>query len=209
MDPYKTTSDSWNKIATRYEEVFMDLELYNDTYTGFCDLLPMRGASLLEIGCGPGNITRYMLSERPDFKILGIDIAPNMIKLAQQHNPTAAFKVLDCRLIHTLNPGYHGIICGFCIPYLSQSDCATLLRNCSNLLYKDGVMYLSFVEGDPQDSGFITDSDGNSMYFNYHSLDEIQKEFKKNNIKTIQIIKKEYVTKKGNAEIHTVVLAKK
>jgi trans-aconitate methyltransferase len=52
---------------------------------------------ILEIGCGPGNLTKYLLSKRPDFDILGIDIAPNMIEFAGKSNPTASFAVMDSR----------------------------------------------------------------------------------------------------------------
>jgi len=56
-DRYLETHKTWNKIAQLYEYHFMGLELYHDTYKKFCDLLSRTDASILEIGCGPGNIT--------------------------------------------------------------------------------------------------------------------------------------------------------
>ena len=38
-----------------------------------CNLITKDKAKLLEIGCGPGNITKYLLSKRTDFNIFGID----------------------------------------------------------------------------------------------------------------------------------------
>jgi trans-aconitate methyltransferase len=86
MDKYEITFDTWNKIASSYQERFMDLDLYNDTYDIFCSLIG-QNAQIFEIGCGPGNITKYILSKRSDLQIEGIDIAPNMIKLAEKNNP--------------------------------------------------------------------------------------------------------------------------
>lgn len=40
----------------------MDLDLYNDTYDAFCQAVYKPGARIFEIGCGPGNITRYVLA---------------------------------------------------------------------------------------------------------------------------------------------------
>jgi len=52
----------------------------NDTYDFICNSIDKPNAKLLEIGCGPGNITKYLIAKRPDFDIFGIDIAPNMIE---------------------------------------------------------------------------------------------------------------------------------
>lgn len=83
MDKYQETFDTWNKVATTYEDKFMDLDLYNDTYDIFLDLIPRKDASVLDIGCGPANITKYLLSQTPNLKIKGIDISKNMVKLAR------------------------------------------------------------------------------------------------------------------------------
>jgi trans-aconitate methyltransferase len=120
MDKYKETFETWNKVASLYQDKFMDLNLYNDTYDFICNLITKDKAKLLEIGCGPGNITKYLLSKRPDFNIFGIDIAPNMIELAKKNNPTASFAIMDSRHISDLETKYDRIVCGFCLPYLSQ-----------------------------------------------------------------------------------------
>ena len=64
-DRYLETHKTWNNIAQLYEDKFMKFELYNDAYKSFCDLLLRSGASVLEIGCGPGNITRHILDLNP------------------------------------------------------------------------------------------------------------------------------------------------
>ncbi len=84
MDRYQETFETWNKVAKLYEDVFMHLDLYNDTYDIFCELITKENAHVLEIGCGPGNITRYLLEKKPDLLINGIDISPNMISLAEK-----------------------------------------------------------------------------------------------------------------------------
>ena len=95
-DHYKETFETWNKVALLYQEKFMHLDIYNSTYDAFLGSLP-KSSTVLEIGCGPGNISRHLLSERPDLQLLGTDIAPNMLQLAAANNPTATFLQLDCR----------------------------------------------------------------------------------------------------------------
>lgn len=209
MDKYKTTFKSWDKVASLYEEHFMDLDLYNDTYDAFCESIEKSNPKILEIGCGPGNITKYMLSKRPDFDLEGIDIAPNMIELAKKNNPNATFRVMDSRNIDELKTKYDGIICGFCIPYLSKSDCSKLIKDTKNLLSKKGILYLSFIEGDYEKSGYQSGSSGDKVYFYYHDLDTIQTELSENGFEIITINHKDYTRKDGTSEIHTILIARK
>ena len=58
MDRYKETFETWNKMASLYQERFMDLDLYNETYDFICNAVVKEKAKILEIGCGPGNISR-------------------------------------------------------------------------------------------------------------------------------------------------------
>ncbi|MCH9030348.1 MAG: class I SAM-dependent methyltransferase, partial [Bacteroidetes bacterium] len=110
MDSYKETFKTWNKIASVYEDKFMDLELYNDIYDIFCELLDNVNPRILDVGFDPGNITKYILFKRPDFNIQEIDIATNMIELARKNNPTANFKVMDGRQIHKLEANFDAVV---------------------------------------------------------------------------------------------------
>ena len=209
MDTYQETFDTWNKVANLYQDKFMDLDLYDDTYDAFCEEVNIENAAILEIGCGPGNITRYLTNKRSDFRIEGIDISPNMIELAKANNPTADFKVMDCREINRLQRKFDGIICGFCIPYLSEFDSSKLVKDCGNLLKEKGVLYISFVEGDYIKSGFQTGSSGDRTFFYFHTLDSLTKELINNNFRPIKLIKKHYKKNIGTEEVHTIIIAKK
>ena len=134
----------------------------------------------MDIGCGPGNITKYLLTARPDFDISGIDIAPNMIELARRNNPAARFDIMDIRQIDEIKTRYDGIICGFCLPFLSQTDCQKLIQDCYSLLNEEGMMYISFVEGEPNQSGFKSASTGDRTFFYYHSFDSLKQQLSTN-----------------------------
>lgn len=209
MDHYKETFETWNKVADLYQNKFMDLDLYNETYDFFCKSLAIDKISLLEIGCGPGNITRYLLSKKPTLQILGIDIAPNMIALAQKNNPSARFEVMDSRAMEQLEARFDGIVAGFCVPYLSESDCLKLIMDSNALLTEGGIIYLSFVAGDPQDSGFQVGSSGDRTYFYYHSLDNMTQMLTQNHFEMLQTFNIPYKKNDGSIETHTVLIAKK
>ncbi|WP_426484537.1 class I SAM-dependent DNA methyltransferase [Flavobacterium sp. 2] len=208
MDKYQETFETWNKIANLYEDKFMNLSLYDETYDFFCNILKKEQVNIFEIGCGPGNITKYLLSKNPNLKITGIDIAPKMIELAKANNPSANFEVMDTRELSTVNQKFDAIMCGFCLPYLSEKDCSKLINDSERILLNDGILYLSFVQGKPSESGFISGSTGDRTYFYYHSLEDISNQLLKHHFDVIKLFNVNY-PKAENIEIHTIIIAKK
>lgn len=208
-DHYKETFETWNKVATLYQEKFMQLDIYNGTYDAFLQSLSGNNQQVLEIGCGPGNISRYLLSKRPDLRLLGTDIAPNMVQLAAVNNPTATFMQLDCREIHQLTQSFNGIIIGFCIPYINETEVQQLITDCRNLLTENGVLYLSFVEGASSQSGFQTGSSGDRVYFHYHPLAAIEKVLLDHQFERPEVFYIPYTLSSDPTDIHTVIITRK
>lgn len=207
MDKYKITFETWNKIADIYQDKFMDIDLYDDTYDIFCELLNDQ-AEVLELACGPGSITKYLLSKRPDLQILATDIAPNMLELAKKNNPAVKFQLLDCRKINELNQSFDAVLCGFCLPYLSFEDCDKLIADSFQLLNDHGLLYLSAIEGDYAKSGFETGGTGDQCYVYYHSEKAIIDQMNKYGFEVVSSIKKKY--KKGEKiDRHLIIIGKK
>ena len=187
----------------------MDLDLYDDSYDLFCTQIEKPNPSILEIGCGPGNITKYLLSKRPDFKIEAIDVAPNMIKLAKENNPTVKFEVMDCRKIDKLTEKFDGIICGFCMPYLSKKDCSKLIKDSFQLLNDNGQFYFSAIEGEYGKSGYEIGSTGDKSFVYYHQEDYFRKSLEENGFILVEMIKKDYPKNNEANQTHIIFIAKK
>ena len=188
------TIETYNKSAVQYQDKFMNFDLYNDTFDKFCNLLEAHGANIFEIGCGPGNVTKYLLSKRPDFNITGIDLSPNMVKLSKMNNPTANFIEMDCRKIGELTEKYDAVLCAFCLPYLSKIESKELIEKVSELLVAGGIFYLSTMEDDYDKSGFETTSFSgkDEVYIYYHEFDYLSKILFKNNFEIVAFQKKNY-----------------
>lgn len=208
MDPYQETFNTYNKIADIYLEKFMELDIYNESYDFFCQYLENPTAKILELGCGPGNISKYLLSQQPTYQIFGIDMAPNMIDLAKQQNPTATYEMLDCRDIHRIKQKFNGVIGGFCLPYLSPKDCYKLFADVYILLEDQGIAYFSLVEGSYDLSGYKI-GNGGRVFFYYHSLEGFIAVLKKLNFELLQVLKIRYTSTRNESEIHTIFLVKK
>ena len=150
----KNTIEIFDDAAKIYQDKYMDVGIYNDALYEFCENIKSDNANVLDIACGPGNICKYILTERPGFNVLGIDMSANMIKLARVNNPTAQFKIMDCRDILAIEQKFDGVICGFCLPYLSKIDALKLVKDIAQLLNPNGLFYLSTMEDDYDKSGF-------------------------------------------------------
>ncbi len=83
MDKTKIAVDLFDKHAEEYQNKFMHFDLYDDTFDIFHKNIQVQNAKILDIACGPGNITRYLLNHRQDLQIVGIDLSPKMIALAK------------------------------------------------------------------------------------------------------------------------------
>jgi len=210
MDNFKTTIEAFNRLASAYQDKFMELDLYNDTYDAFCSLVQKQGARIFEIGCGPGNITRYILSKRPDFKVEAIDIAPNMVQLAKGNNPAASFRVMDCREIDTLADKFDAVIGGFCLPYLSKEDSVKLIKDTASLLHHGGIFYFSTIEDAYNKSGFETSGNGqNKLFIYYHQEDYLREMLRENAFTVVDLIRKSYPKADGTSSTHMIFLTRK
>lgn len=168
MDKSKVAVDVFNKHASLYQTKFMDVSLYHATFDFFCGSIKKQNAEVLELACGPGNITKYLLNKHPDLKVFGTDLAPNMIELAKQNNPSAVFEVLDCRKITSLNKNYDAIMCGFCLPYISKEETIQLIEDAYKILSPGGVVYISTMEDDYSKSGLRKGSQGDEIFMHYY-----------------------------------------
>ncbi len=211
MDKYAITIDTYNQAAKQYQDKFMDMNLYNDSYDKFCNLVVGKNAQVFEIACGPGNITRYLLSRRPDFKILGIDLSPGMVELAKVNIPTADFLLMDCRNISSINKKFDAIMCGFCLPYLSREESAKLIADASELLNPSGIIYLSTMEGDYDKSGFEKPSFSNQskIFVHYHQANFLTKALADSGFTIIDIQRQEYPEQDGTITTDMIFLAQK
>lgn len=209
MDKTKMAVEVFDTYAKEYQNKFMDVDLYNDSFNLFCQSIPAPHAEVLDIACGPGNITRYLLKKRPDFNILGIDLSPNMLHLAEINNPNAEFLLLDCRNIGQLTKQFDAIMCGFVLPYLSKEETEDLIRNSFALLKPKGVLYVSTMEDEYSKSGLKTSSSGTQLFMHYHEADTLTPALQKQGFKIIDLQRKVYPAGDGTNTTDLMILAGK
>jgi len=178
MNNFDVSVSKFNEFANEYASRFMSVDSYQESLDLFCNLSKNSSPRILELACGPGNITKYLKKKFPKSEILAIDLAPKMIEIAKQTVENVDFRVMDVRDISTLDGNLDMVMCSFCFPFLSLPDATKLVADCAGKLNNGGLIYISTMEGTQDEAGFETTSfSGNSeVYFNYfeqHQLEEM------------------------------------
>ena len=130
-----------------------------------------------------------------------------MIELAKKNNPTASFQLMDGRAITSLNQKYDGIISGFFFPYLSKEDAIQFIADASTILNPNGVCYISTMEDDYSKSGLQKGSKGDEIYMHYHHADYLTEALIKNNLKIIDIQRKDSVSNTGIKTVDLIIIS--
>ncbi len=209
MDKNSVAVAVFDKLAKLYEQKFMDVTLYRESFDFFCDHLQHGEAELLELACGPGNITQYLLNKKPGLKILATDMSQNMINLALANNPTISVAILDSRHMSTLTKTYDGIVCGFCLPYLSKEEAVELIKDGSKILRAGGLFYISTMEDDYVKSAYKKGSTGDEVFMHFHEAAYLSEAIDNTNMKIIYLERKKYPGPDGTETTDLLIVAEK
>jgi 2-polyprenyl-3-methyl-5-hydroxy-6-metoxy-1,4-benzoquinol methylase len=211
MNALEISVKRFDEFASEYAKRFMDIGSYHVHIDKFCDLTLNDKPKILELACGPGNVTRYIKQRFPNAEIIAIDLAPRMIDIAKQHVNGVDFRIMDVRDISTFDIKFNSIMCSFCLPFLSKADTCKLISDCSERLTDNGILYLSTMEGDESKAGFETTSfSGDSkVYFNYHDQHDLEKTLLDNGFQIVYNKQQDYHEPNDSVTIDLIMIGKK
>jgi SAM-dependent methyltransferase len=211
MDTFEISVKRFDEFASEYAERFMNIDSYRKYFDKFCDSIENKQPGILELACGPGNVTRFLKQRFPDSRIIALDLAPRMIDLARQMVKDVDFRIMDVRDIKTLDLQFDSIMCSFCLPFLSKPDTDKLISDCADKLYKNGIIYLSTMEGDATKAGFESTSfTGDSkVYFNYHLQQDLEESLVNHGFSIECNIQQDYIESNGSITIDLIMIARK
>lgn len=164
---------TFNRLADRYAEKYFDLDIYDRFLDQFVNHIESQGANVLDVACGPGNVSAYLTKVRPDLKLVGIDLAEGMIKQARLRVPSAEFLVKDCRHIDELKQVFDAAAFAFGLSYLTDDDANQFFTALNATLTDSAMLYLSTITGEPSWSGFETSRSGDRVYLQYRSVNDV------------------------------------
>jgi cyclopropane fatty-acyl-phospholipid synthase-like methyltransferase len=173
QDISQVTVATFDRLADRYAEKYFYLDLYDRYLEWFANRIEKQGASVLDVACGPGNVSAYLAKHRPDLKLLGIDLAEGMVRQARLRVPSAEFRVEDCRRVDELGQVFDAAAFAFGLSYLTDKDTRRFFTALNASLADSGMLYLSTMTGEPGWSGFETSSSGDRVYLEYRTIADV------------------------------------
>ena len=140
---------SYDSIAAEYAEEFVK-ELARKPYDRgildrFADSVRDEGM-VLELGCGPGHIARYLKDRGVAMR--GIDLSAAMIKQARRLHPDIEFERGDMLDLQVEEGSLAGIVCFYAIIHLPRAKAATALEQMQRALRDGGRILVSFHGGE-------------------------------------------------------------
>lgn len=100
--------------------------------------------SILELGCGPGHDAKFF--QEQGFKVVAVDNAPAMVKLAREKGISA--RALDCYNLDQLSETFDAVYSMNCLLHIPQADIDEIFDLIAARLKEDGLMYVGVWGGD-------------------------------------------------------------
>lgn len=209
MENFELSVQRFDEFAEEYASHFDNVNGYIEHLSHFCNLIKSDNPIILELACGPGNVTRFLKDRFPESRIVALDLAPKMIEIARKALPDVDFRVMDVRAISEFQEKFDAVMCSFCLPFLSKAEAAKLIGDCSDCLVSGGVLYLSTMEGDETRAGFETTSfSGDAeIYFNYHPQIDLERAFVQSGFEIRQIKLQDYFEPDGSVTTDMIFIA--
>ena len=146
MQTQKNIIDCYNKTAVNYAGKFMhELEgkhLDNILLKAFITE-NMGNGKLIDLGCGPGQTTRFLF-EHGFTNILGVDISPEMIKVAAQLSPHLDFEEADMLVLKYPDNSFGSAIAFYSIVHFDYDQVGIAFREIKRVLADNGALLFSF-----------------------------------------------------------------
>jgi ubiquinone/menaquinone biosynthesis C-methylase UbiE len=116
----------------------------------FCELTLAAdlGRDVGDIGCGTGRLEPYLAAR--GLSPRGIDLSPEMIRVARRDHPAFGFDVADLRELPFENASLAGVICWYSLMYLAPSERPAAFSELARVVRPGGYLVTAFKAGDGQ-----------------------------------------------------------
>jgi SAM-dependent methyltransferase len=116
----------------------------------FCELI--RAADLStqvgDIGCGTGRLAPYLAAN--GLSPRGIDLSPEMIRVARRDYPGFGFDVADVRELPFDDASLAGVVCWYSLMFLAPSERPAAFSELARVVKPGGYLVTAFKAGDSQ-----------------------------------------------------------
>jgi ubiquinone/menaquinone biosynthesis C-methylase UbiE len=165
----KQTIRSYDRTASGYAERTCNIPLPSQR-DWFMEYLARPGASVLDLGCGPGRDTRYYREQA--YRAVGADLSLGMLEEARRRNPGGVFVQADMRCLPFKDRSFQGIWASASFLHLPKQSAGLALAEMRRVLDDSGVLFMAVKRG--QEESWREPEDAPArFYFAYYRSDEL------------------------------------
>ena len=171
-------------LSTELEHKPLDRHLLNR----FAEAVQSRGR-VADLGCGPGHIAGYVRERGVD--VLGIDLSPEMVRVAASLHPGGDFRVGDMKRRDLPSGSLAGVLSFYSIVHFPIAELGPVVHEIRRVLAPDGLALIAFHVG--TDVVRVEDLFGApvSLDFRFHVPQEIVRELQLAQLSVIEHVERE------------------
>lgn len=176
FDIISLNKKAWDNAAKIYNKEFHGK--IHTLFSYYCEQLP-KGGYILDLGSGTGLPYARLLIEK-GFKVLGIELSTEMIKIAKKNVPRTIFKEMSMTDLN-YKEEFDGIFSSYSMLLLNPSFFKKTAEKIVQALKRGGIFYLClngpWIEDANLDEDVIINFKGKKMYSRAYSKTEILNTF--------------------------------
>lgn len=174
MENSDLVREGYNKVAKTYSA---QRDLFkNDKYLTELTKLLKPNSTVLDIGCGSGiPVDKYLINK--GFKVIGIDISEEQIKLAKQNIPEGTFEVKNMSDLKEGGYQVNAVVSFYAVFHIPREEHQELFKKINSFLPVGGLILVTMGVGEWE--GTEEDFHGSKMWWSHYGADK-NKEIVKN-----------------------------
>jgi ubiquinone/menaquinone biosynthesis C-methylase UbiE len=137
----------YSEFSSQFDKKIGSLKSYDESYTHFV-VNAERKKHLLDLACGPGNVSSFIKTLEPNIEITCVDLSNEMLKIARDKIGEGDFYTSDILNIDIPYKKYDLITCAFGIPYIKSSEVEKFANEVNRFSQKGTAVYISCMSGD-------------------------------------------------------------
>jgi len=181
-------TDGLRKTYNRIAQDFTD-EHYSNTWDDdylrlFANSL-LKGAKVLDLGCGAGNDTAKL--DKMGFATEGIDLSDKLIEIVKQKTPNLKFVQGDMLKLPYKDASFDGVFAKASILHIAKEDVPKVLAEIKRVLKPKGIVHIAIKGGEGE--GLINEDDYGYKYqrfFSYWKMEPFVELLKKQSYKIVR-----------------------
>lgn len=180
MKDNQALKETYNRIAKDWNNDHTGDKWWLEGVDAFLSLLP-KGSSILDVGCGGGYKTNYMIEK--GFKAEGIDFSEGMIRDAKTKFTNINFEVFDIYDFDQYTKKFDAIFCQAVLLHIPRKKIVEVLKKMKSKINDGGLLYIAVKEKklNGVEEEIKKENDYGYEYerfFSYYTLYELRKYFK-------------------------------